>query len=166
MEWDRSSLPFRSAGRRSLASWSLLFGRDGAQLGGLRLVHRAVVVDRDAIVASCRLGRNEALAHIVGHCGDRTPARIAQPAAARHGDDDAVLLRHGLLAHAAQLRARVERYPAGHAILAAVAAARRMVDAVVIGRDGERRIVERADFHDLAQPAAELAGAARILTVL
>src|SRR5437588_220184 len=65
MEWDRSSLPFRSAGRRSLASWSLLFGRDGAQLGGLRLVHRAVVVDCDAVVASCRLGR------------DYTPARLA-----------------------------------------------------------------------------------------
>src|SRR5260370_21913336 len=142
-----------------------LLGRDLAQLCRFRLVDRAVRAHRDAVVGRRRVGGDEALAYVLRHRVDGAPAGIAEATAARHRDDHAILLRHGLLAHAAQGAARGELERAGGAVLAAFAAARRMIDAVVIGADGERRRVERAALHDLAQPAAELAGAAGILAV-
>src|SRR5450631_2351117 len=91
---------------------------------------------------------------------------IAEAAAVRHVDDQAFAGRDGLEALGLELLARRQRQPAVAAGLAAVAAARRMFYPLEGGEDAERRALAMLDFHDLAEAAAILAGAAGILAVL
>ncbi len=139
--------------------------RRAAQAGGGRCIERSVGRDDHAIVAAGRLRRNEAESHVFRHCDGVALEWIAQTAAAGHRDDHALALRHRLLTFAAQLTSRCQCDRAGAAVLAAFAAARRMVDAVVIGTECERRRVEIGDLHDLAETAAKLARAAGVRPV-
>ena len=69
---------------------------------------------------------------------------------------------HGLETLATQPGAVVEGQLAAGAVMAAVAAAGGMVDAVEGGEDLEAAAVRALDLNDLAEPAAVAAGAARV----
>src|SRR5262245_46052352 len=116
-------------------------------------------------MAARGLGRDEAEAHVACDRRDVARPRIAEAAAARHRDDDPVAKRHGLLTLAAQPAAGRKMQLARRTVTAAVTAARRMIDAVVIGAERERRRIEGADLHNLAEPAAKTARSARVWTV-
>ena len=92
--------------------------------------------------------------------------RVAEAAAPRHVDDQAFAGRDGLEALGLEFLARRQRQPAFAAGSAAVTAARRMLHPLEGGEDAERRAFAMLDFHDLAESAAILAGAAGILAVL
>src|SRR5205807_7890720 len=62
--------------------------------------------------------------------------------------------------------ARAEGDAAGRALAAAVAAARRVVDALEIAQQRDRRAVGAAQFDHLAEPAAVAPGAARAFAEL
>src|SRR5205823_3120004 len=91
---------------------------------------------------------------------------IAKAAAARQFEPGEIAARHGLPALRADRLARDQRHPAGRAHPAAVAAARRVVDALEIAQERDRRTVGAAELNDLAEPAAEAAGPARALAEL
>src|SRR5918993_1911046 len=88
--------------------------------------------------------------------------RVAEAAAARHLDDQTVAGGNGLEALGLELGAGGQRQPAVAAVLAAIAAARRMLYALEGGEDAERRAFAMLDFHHLAEPAAMLAGTAGV----
>src|SRR6476660_8796146 len=94
--------------------------------------------------------RNQAALDVVAHAVARALGGIADAGAAGRHHHEAVLRRYGLKALAAHLLAGLQADIAGLAVAAAVAAARRMVDAIERREDVERRIDAAADLDDLA----------------
>src|SRR5712692_4224412 len=123
-------------------------GRRGIVIDGV------VVAQHDAVVALRRLARDQAEIDILGDLHRIALERIAEPAAAGHFDDDGLGPGNGLLALALEHGARAERQHAGLAVPAAIAAARRIHHAVVIGADRERRVIEGDDLYHLSETAA------------
>src|SRR5207237_3127779 len=74
---------------------------------------------------------------------------------------DEIAAGHGLPALRADRLARAQRDAAGRALATAVTAARRVVDALEIAQQRDRRAVGAAQFDDLAEAAAVAPGAAR-----
>ena len=90
------------------------------------LVDRAVVAHDDAVVAPRRLGRDQPEANIFGDALGSRRKRIAEAAAARHEDDQHVVAAATVCwPLPLSLRPEREQQLAGHAVAAAVAAARR-----------------------------------------
>src|SRR6478672_8753268 len=65
----------------------------------------------------------------------------------------------------AQLASGLEQQLARLAVASAVASARWEVDAIIIGADAERRVVQCGDLHHLTEAAAKFAGTAGIGTI-
>src|SRR5216683_1328025 len=95
-------------------------------------------------------------------------ATMASPvaAAARQFEPGKIAARHGLPSLRADRLAGDQRHPAGRPHPTAVAPARRVVDALEIAQERDRRAVGAAQLDDLAEPAAEAAGSARTLAEL
>src|SRR5258708_17197458 len=110
----------------------------------------------------CILARHQAAFDVVAHaCGCALP-RVADPGAAWCHHHEPIVRRHGLKALAAQLPPGLQPDIAGLAVTAAIAAARRMIDAVERRQNIERRIDAAADLDDLAEAATGAAGTAGI----
>src|SRR5206468_1659621 len=90
----------------------------------------------------------------------------ADPGAAGRQHHQTVVCRHLLKTLAAQLFSRLQADIAGLAVLAAVAAARRMIDAVECSENVERRIDAATDLDDLAEATAAAPCSAGIRTQL
>src|SRR3981189_1235428 len=90
--------------------------------------------------------------HVARNLRPAALLRIAEAAAARHVDDQALAGRDGLEALGLQLLARRQRQLSVAAGSAAVAAARRMFYPLEGGEDAERRALAVRDFPELAQP--------------
>src|SRR5712691_5178115 len=115
------------------------------------------IIDRN-----CILARHQAAFDIVAHACGRALPRVADSGAAWCHHDEPILRRHALKALAAQLPSGLQSDIAGLAVTAAIAAARRMIDAVERRQNIERRIDAAADLDDLAEAAAGAAGTAGI----
>ena len=100
------------------------------------------------------VGRHEAAFDVVVDGCRRALPGIADAGAAWCQHHQPVVGRHLLKAFSTQLLAGLQADIAGLAVLAAIAAARRMIDAVKRGQDVERRIDAAADLDDLAEAAA------------
>src|SRR5215470_17599767 len=91
---------------------------------------------------------------------------IAEAAAARRLEPNKIAARHALPALGTDRFAGDETDAAGRASATAVAAARRVGDALEIAQHRDRRTVGTAQLDHLAEAAAELSGTARALAVL
>ena len=130
------------------------------------MVHHTFLSKHDPVIALGGFARNEAVGDV-----ERDLLRIAvggsaKAAATRQFEPDEIPARHALPALGADRSSRDQGDPPGRAGPAAVAAARRIADALEIAQHRDRRAVGAAQFDDLAEAAAEFPGAARALAEL
>src|SRR5215472_4861492 len=118
------------------------------------------------MIALGGLARDEPIGDIERNLLGIARGGIAEAAAARRLEPDKITARHALPALGTDQFAGDEADAAGRAGAAAVAAARRVGDALEIAQHRDRRTVGAPQLNHLAEPAAVLAGTARPLAVL
>src|SRR6266851_1024003 len=130
------------------------------------MVDRAIGEERDPVVALGDVAADQPVGDIGGDLLCVALGWVAKAAAARQFEPGEIAARHGLPPLRADRLAGDQRHPAGRAHAAAVAAARRVVDALEIAQERDRRAVGAAQLDDLAEPAAEAARPTRALAEL
>src|SRR6185437_3459004 len=124
-------------------------------------VHSTIRCEGHAVIARRIFAGDEAVEDVARYPLRIAPLGIAEAAAAGELEPRDIARGHGLAALGSDLAARGERDAAGRTQAAAVAAARRIVHALEIAQQADRRAIGAAQFDHLAKAAAELAGAAR-----
>src|SRR6185437_14509468 len=105
---------------------------------------------------------NEPVAHVACYQVRITRSRIAHAAAAGQMQHQPVAVGDDLETLGAELRTALQLHAAGCAQQPAIAALRRMRDAVEYGVAGEFKVALGGDLHRLAEAAARASGAAGI----